>query len=283
MRQFSDWAPIGLSHEQVEVADGPQVLERLEAISPDAVINCAAFHRVEECERRPEDAFRINAVGAWHVAQACARLEALAVYISTDYVFDGERGRPYVESDPPRPINVYGTSKLAGELLVAGAAPRHLIVRVASVFGVAGARGKGGNFVETMIQKARTGESLRVVNDLVMSPTYARDAAAIVRALVEGGQTGTVHAANAGQCTWFAFARAIFEQLGWDVRLDPQQSSALRQVAARPRNSSLSSERLAGLGLAPASWMDALQRYLIAKGHLVREGLPDAAAHGRHS
>lgn len=279
VRAMEDWAPVGLSHADIEVTDGPGVLERLRILAPDVVINCAAFHRVDECEVRPEEAFGVNALGARNVALTCARLGALAVYISTDYVFDGELERPYVEDDPPRPINVYGASKLAGEYLVAAAAPRHLIVRVSSLFGVAGASGKGGNFVETVIRKARAGEAIRVVDDIVMSPTYTTDAAALVRALITGGHTGVVHAANDGACSWYAFARAIFGLLGWEVDLQPQRSADLPQAAPRPTHSALASLRMPSLGVAPAPWRDALHRYLVAKGHTSMGGESGAAAH----
>jgi dTDP-4-dehydrorhamnose reductase len=268
MRAMAAWAPVGLGHGDVEVTNAAQVLERLEAVAPDAVVTCAAFHRVDECERRPEEAFHVNALGARNVAAACARLGALCVYVSTDYVFGGDQDRPYVESDPPRPVNVYGASKLAGEFLVAATAPRSLVVRVASVFGVAGARGKGGNFVETVIAKARAGERLRVVDDLVMSPTYAADAAAVVAALIRGGCGGVVHAANAGACSWFEFAAAIFRELGWAVPLERQPAAQASPGVRRPRNSALASPRLAALGLAPPPWQDALRRYLVARGHL---------------
>lgn len=275
---MEDWAPVGLGHAEIEVTDGPGVLARLSTVAPDVVVNCAAFHRVDECEIRPEEAFRVNALGARNVGLACARLGALAVYISTDYVFDGEAGRPYLEADAPAPINVYGTSKVAGEHLVAASAPRHLIVRVASLFGVAGASGKGGNFVETMIRKTRAGEAIRVVDDVVMSPTSTADAAALVRALIAGGHTGVVHAANAGACSWFEFARAIFDLLGWEVDLQPQRSADLPSAARRPRNSALASSRLPVLGLHRLPWRDALRRYLIAKGHVAEGGRTGVSA-----
>ncbi|MDR7485196.1 MAG: dTDP-4-dehydrorhamnose reductase [Armatimonadota bacterium] len=274
IQAMRNWAPVGLTHADVEVADPAGVTAALEAVAPDVVINCAAFHRVDDCERQPEEAFRINALGARNVAMACARLGALAVYISTDYVFDGELGRPYTEADAPRPINTYGVSKLAGEHLTASCAPRHLIVRVSSLFGVAGASGKGGNFVETVIRKARAGETLRVVDDLVMSPTYTADAAAAIRGLVAAGATGVVHAANAGACSWFEFARAIFEELGWPVDLEPQSSAGLPAAARRPRNSSLESARLWARGRPQPPWRDALRRYLVAKGHLAPAARP---------
>ena len=270
MQAMAGWSPVGLGHADVEVADAEAVRTRLDALRPDVVINCAAFHRVDECERRPEEAFRINALGARHVAQACTRLQALAVYISTDYVFDGEGGRPYVETDLPRPLNIYGASKLAGEHLVGAATARHLIVRIASVFGAAGARGKGGNFVETMITKARAGDAIRVVDDITMSPTYAADAAGTIGRLIADGRTGIVHAANAGACTWFEFAQAIFELTGINANLTPQRSSDLPAAAPRPRYSTLTSGRLPGWGQDPPHWRDALRRYLVAKGHPVQ-------------
>jgi dTDP-4-dehydrorhamnose reductase len=174
---------------------------------------------------------------------------------------------------------VYGASKVAGEHLTAASCQRYLIVRVSSLFGVAGASGKGGNFVETMIRKARAGEAIRVVDDMVMSPTYAADAAAVVRALIVGGHTGIAHASNDGACTWFEFARAIFETLGWEARLEPQRTADTKQAARRPANSSLASERLRALGLVQAPWHDALRRYLVAKGHVSQEEETGAAAH----
>ena len=262
MAALRDWGPLGWTHTDIEVTDAVGVAERLEAAAPDVIINCAAFHRVDDCEIHPEQAFRVNALGARNVALAGARLGALVVYVSTDYVFDGHLGRPYREDDVPRPINVYGASKLAGEHLVAASTPRHLIVRVSSLFGVAGASGKGGNFVETMIRKARAGEAIRVVDDIVMSPTYAADAALRIRQLIAGGTTGLVHAANAGACSWFEFARTILELVGVEADLRPQRSAELQTSAQRPRNSALEAGHL------QPSWVDALRRYLVAKGHI---------------
>jgi dTDP-4-dehydrorhamnose reductase len=270
MRAMADWAPVGLSHADLEVTDAGAVRTRLETLKPSVVINCAAFHQVDECERRPDEAFRVNALGARNVAVACTSLDALAVYISTDYVFDGSEQRPYTEVDCPRPINVYGATKLAGEHLVAATAARALVVRIASVFGVAGASGKGGNFVETMIRRARGREAIRVVDDLVMSPTYAADAAAAIRQLILRGRTGVVHAANTGWCTWYAFAQAILDLVGAQTHIEAQSAAALRQAARRPQNSALDPACLRDLGLSPRPWQEALHEYLIAKGHLTR-------------
>jgi len=278
MTVFRDWDPLGWAHSDIEVTDAVGVAARLEAAAPDVIINCAAFHRVDDCEIHPEQAFRVNALGARNVALAGARLRALVVYVSTDYVFDGQLGRPYREGDLPRPINVYGASKLAGEHLVAASTPRHLIVRVSSLFGVAGASGKGGNFVETMIRKARAGEAIRVVDDIVMSPTYAADAALRIRQLIAGGTTGLVHAANAGACSWFEFARTILELVGVEADLRPQRSAELQTSARRPRNSALVTSRLRGRALAPSPWTDALRRYLLAKRHVSVGGSSSALA-----
>src|SRR3989304_5855412 len=254
MQALHNWAPLGLTHADIEVADPASVNEKLDAAAPDAVINCAAFHQVDDCENRPDEAFRVNALGARNVALACARLGAFVVYVSTAFVFEGELDRPYNEDDAPRPISGYGASKFAGEHLAAASAPRYLIVRVSSLFGVTGASGKGGNFVETMIRKARAGEAIRVVDDVVMSPTYAADAAVRIRELIAGGTTGLVHAAPAGACSWFEFARMIFELLDWEVDLQPQASGDLSAAARRPSNSALTTSRLRGSGLEPPPW-----------------------------
>lgn len=266
-------AVIPLVHTQVDVTDPAGVGEILIQARPEAVINCAAFHRVDDCEDRPDEAFRVNALGALLVARACAELDAECVYISTDYVFDGEKGEAYTEDDVPNPINVYGVSKLAGEHLVRQTAHRWLIARVASLFGVAGASGKGGNFIETILAKARAGQPLRVVHDITMSPTHTADAAERLAALISIGATGVVHLTNAGACTWYEFARQILELTGTDARLEPVPASSYPSKARRPRNSALRSVRLAGLGGAPRPWALALQAYLIEKGHLTSQAV----------
>ncbi len=179
-----------VSHADCDCTNANEVAEVLRKLHPDVVINCAAYVRVDDCEDHAREAFEVNALGALNVARACAAAKALCVYISTDYVFDGAKASPYVESDPTGPINIYGASKLSGEHLVQQAAPHSLIVRMSSLFGKTGARGKGGNFVETIVRKAKAGETLEVVNDMTMSPTYARDASAAlveVRNRDEGG------------------------------------------------------------------------------------------------
>ncbi len=256
---------VPLSHQECDSTNRDQLREVLLKSRPDTVMNCAAYVRVDDCEDQTEEAFRVNALGALNVARTCAELDALCIYVSTDYVFDGTKSTPYVESDPTCPVNVYGASKLAGEHLVRQAAPRCLIVRMASLFGKTGARGKGGNFIETVIGKAKAGAPLQVVDDITMSPTYARDAAEALAMILRKGVTGKLHVTNSGHCTWHAFAKEILALAGLKNEVVAVSSSQGR--ASRPKNSSLRSDRFFGLlnyELRP--WQDALAAYMVEKG-----------------
>jgi dTDP-4-dehydrorhamnose reductase len=255
----SEYEIIALQHEDADCADLAAVRNVLFKSRPDVVINCAAYVRVDDCEDCPEDAFRINAVGAFHVARASAELGASCVYISTDYVFDGGKDGPYLESDAPNPINVYGTSKLAGEYLVRQAAARHLIVRVAGLFGKAGARGKGGNFVEAVLKKANSGEPLKVVNDIRLSPTYTRDAAIGLAVLLQAGAEGIVHLTNQDDCSWYEFAAEALRLTGHHANLAAISRQEYRSRAQRPANSTLLASRPV-VKLRP--WREALKDYL---------------------
>ena len=260
---------VPLSHARLDVTDSDSFQNSLIDERPDVVVNCAAFHQVDVCEDEPVEAFRVNAVGALFVARACAEIDALCVYISTDYVFDGDKGQPYIEGDAPRPQNVYGASKLAGESLVQQNCPRWLIVRVASLFGKAGSRGKGGNFVETILNRAIAGEPLRVVGDVRMSPTYTFDAARFLERLVYQQATGLVHLTNRGSCSWHEFACHMLEIAGLDTKVCRLAASEYPYKAPRPKDSSLESTRnglFLGEPLRP--WKEALQAYMEEKGHV---------------
>ncbi|MGH7875765.1 MAG: dTDP-4-dehydrorhamnose reductase [Candidatus Binatia bacterium] len=262
-------AVASLSHQDADCTRVESLRAALARIQPQALINCAAFVRVDDCEDQAPDAFEVNALGALNVARACAEIDATCVHVSTDYVFDGGKAGAYVESDVTFPINIYGASKLAGELLVRQTAPRWLIFRVASLFGKAGARGKGGNFIETILHKAREKEPLRIVDDIRVSPTYTRDAAGILCKLLQADITGIIHSANAGSCTWYEFARAALTLCRLDTPVEAVASSAYPTRARRPSNSALASERLADLVNTPMpSWQAALRAYLIEKGHI---------------
>jgi dTDP-4-dehydrorhamnose reductase len=256
---------VPLMHVDADCTDVDAVRNVLHAARPQIVINTAAYVRVDDCEDHAREAFEVNAVGALNIARVCAELDALCVYISTDYVFDGTKLAPYVESDPTCPINVYGASKLAGEFLVRQTAPRWLIVRAASLFGRTGARGKGGNFIETVLAKAKRGEPLAVVNDVLMTPTYTRDAATGLVDLLRTGADGVVHLTNDGVCSWYEFAKHAVELCGLRASIVAVSSAEYPTRARRPSNSALRSERSL---VELRSWQEALKAYLIEKGHL---------------
>jgi dTDP-4-dehydrorhamnose reductase len=265
LREDGKFEVMPLSHADCDCTDERKVARVIGSLHPDTVVNCAAYVRVDDCEEHASEAFNVNAIGALNVARACASLHALCVYVSTDYVFDGTKDTPYVESDPTGPVNVYGASKLAGEQMVRQATPRWIIVRMASLFGKTGARGKGGNFVETVISKAQAGEILRVVNDITMSPTYARDAAEALALLLRTEATGLFHVTNKGACTWYGFAKAISDLIGVGTAVVAVSSSEFPNRARRPKNSALMSDQ-ARRELRP--WQDGLKAYLLEKGHI---------------
>jgi dTDP-4-dehydrorhamnose reductase len=250
---------------EVDVVDVETVADAVSSARPDWVLDLAAFHKVEACEESPSSAFEVNAVGAWNVAVAARRVGARSLFVSTDYVFDGERREGYVEDDPPRPLNVYGVSKAAGERAVAIADPASVVVRASGLFGHAGSSGKGGNFVETMLSKAAAGGPISVVDDLVFSPTSTRDLAERIVMLVENGApAGIYHGANAGSCSWYRFAQEIFRVAGSDVDLAPRASDAAG--VRRPSRSILLDTRSTAAGLPPGRpWQEALRWYLEAR------------------
>jgi dTDP-4-dehydrorhamnose reductase len=267
----------GLTHQDLEVTDYNSC-QILKENRPDIIINTAAFHKTDQCEDEPLRAFSVNAVGARNVAAVSAEIEATATFISTDYVFDGSEKEPYTEDDAPNPINTYGISKLAGELFTKQN-PRHYIVRLSSLFGVAGASGKGGNFVETMITKAKRNEPLSVVNDMWMTPTYTKDAARIIQEIIEKRLPfGIYHGSNKGRCTWFQFAEEIMRLTGLNPTLKPIDTSQQQTKARRPAFSALRSTKLPAYGIQAREWKKALTDYLVEKGHLSKASLTKKAS-----
>jgi dTDP-4-dehydrorhamnose reductase len=260
---------VPITHAECDVTDRRALAHALQKVgSGDAVVNTAAYHRTDECEDHPDRAMAVNALGAYNVAAAAHERGSGVVFLSTDFVFEGSKSKPYVESDVPRPINAYGVSKLAGEMLVAHANPAHYIVRISSVFGAAGSSGKGGNFVETMLAKAGRGERIVVVDDIVMAPTYAADAAALLVALLDRhAPFGIYHLANSGECSWRVFADTILEDAGLNARVASILSADAPTKAPRPAYSTLASERLDAVGVKARSWREGLDAYLIEKGH----------------
>jgi dTDP-4-dehydrorhamnose reductase len=255
----------GLGHADVEVTDQASIDRAFEAIDADVVINTAAYHRVDEMEDQASRAFEVNATGVARLAAACRARSWPFAHISTDYVFSGVLGRPHVESDPTDPLNVYGISKRAGESLLAQTTAQHWIFRTSGLYGVAGASGKGGNFVQTMLRLAREGRPIRVVDDQVLTPTYTVDLARTILDVLGGAPYGMYHATSAGQCSWYDFARAIFELSGLMPELGRQSTSETGVRARRPSFSVLENARLTQVGLDPMRhWKEALADYLCA-------------------
>lgn len=260
---------VALTHADIEVTDRESVTAAIAAHRPDLVINTSAFHNVDVCETEPERAFLVNAIAPMYVADACAEHGAAILHISTDYVFSGTAGRAYTERDLPNAINVYGNAKAAGEQLVRTRHSRHFIVRTSGLYGVAGSSGKGGNFVERMLQLAHDGQDIRVVADQTLSPTFTADLAAKLLELTQTEQFGTYHVTNSDWTSWYEFARAIFGLARIDARLSPTTTASFGAKAVRPEYSVLANEALAAAGIAPMrAWREALNDYLGRKGHL---------------
>ena len=255
--------------KELDVTDSQQVNAAMEQHRPDAVINTAARCDVDACETDTQRAYEVNAVGARSVAEAAQNAGARLVHVSTDYVFSGEKGSPYVESDAPDPVNVYGTSKLAGEHFVRDGCENHLVVRSSGLFGVAGSREKGGNFIETMVSLSAERSELRGVSDQFLSPTYTLDLAAAIISLLETDVRGLVHVCNQGACSWLKWSTEIFRLLERQGTIEPVSMDEFGSNARRPRHSALESEVLLQTGLAPLPpWEDAVRRYLEEAGHL---------------
>jgi dTDP-4-dehydrorhamnose reductase len=236
---------------------------RVSNLRPDAILNTAAFHRVDDCEDEPEQAFRVNSVGVYHMARVAAEVGAVLVHVSTDYVFDGAKGAPYVETDAPNPQSVYALSKRAGELIVQRYCQRYFLVRTSGLYGLASRRGKGTNFVETMLRLAEDGQPIRVVTDQVFSPTSSADLARALNLLIHTDRFGLYHLTNTGQCTWYEFAQEVFRLSGLSPDLHPTTSEALARKARRPAYSVLDNANYRAAGypdLRP--WQEALADYL---------------------
>ena len=254
-----------LTHREIDVSASGQVERVLSAIEVDVVISTAAFHKVEECEQQPAQSFAVNAIGPRNLAHVCRKKNAVLVHFSTDYVFDGAQRRPYSECDLPLPLNVYGVSKLAGEHMLRLTWERHFVVRTCGLYGVAGSSGKGGNFVETMLKKAADGTPIRVVNDQVLTPTFTGDSPGAVSKLVRTEAYGLYHISAEGECSWYEFARKIFELEKLAVDLTPVSTTEFPSPVRRPPYSVLSKGKLKQVGIEMPRWEDGLRRYLTAR------------------
>ena len=247
----------GVDIDEIDISSPESVLKVIGDLKPEVVVNCAAYTDVDGCESNIETAMAVNGEGVAYLAMACRDLGALLVQVSTDYVFDGGKGTPYVEDDAPCPLSVYGESKLAGEMNAAFY-PEHLIVRTQWLYGL-----HGKNFVETMLRLGAEKDELAVVDDQIGSPTWTVDLAQAIIALIDSGCRGTYHAANSEYCSWNGFASAIFEEAGLNVSVKPMTTTELNRPARRPLYSTLECSKLTGdTGFRPQAWRVALREYL---------------------
>jgi dTDP-4-dehydrorhamnose reductase len=262
-----------VSHAEVEICSLNTVREVLTAAKAELVVNTAAMHRVESCEDQPSKAYEINAIGARNLALVARELDAVLVHIGTDYVFDGSKRTPYLESDPALPLNVYGNTKLAGELFVQSAANKYFILRTSALYGKSPCRAKGGlNFVEVMLKLAAERDELRVVNDEVVSPTSTVELAKQIVLLSRNENFGIYHATAEGSCSWYEFALKIFEIADVKTNLVVAGLNEFPAKVPRPKYSVLENHGLKKLGLNSfGSWEEGLRSYLAA-AHLTDRG-----------
>jgi len=247
----------GVDLPDIDITDMRSVQQVLTALKPRVVVNCAAYTDVDGCETNAETAMQVNAEGVAFLAMITRELGAKLVQISTDYVFDGSKGSPYQEDDLQKPLNVYGESKLAGELNV-DINPDNLLVRTQWLYGL-----HGKNFVETMLRLGREKNELTVVNDQIGSPTWTVDLAKGLLALIEKDCRGVYHCTNSGHTSWNGFARAIFEAAGMPVAVVPTTTEQLNRPARRPLYSTLDCSKLAAdTGFIAQPWQEAMKQYL---------------------
>lgn len=255
---------LSLGRAEADLTMPDRLRATLKDIRPDRVINCAAYNLVDNAESEPEIAFATNAFGVRRLAEVCDELQVPLVHFSTDYVFGQSiSSRPWQEVDAPGPVSVYGCSKLSGEHFVLAASPRNLVIRVCGLYGVWGSGGKGGNFVETMLRVAGQGKPLRVVDDQRCTPTSTKDVAEITLQLLECGAQGLLHFTNRGDCSWYEFAREIFQQSGLQPSLTAIPSREYPTAARRPAYSVLDTHRVETiLQRQCRPWQEALADYL---------------------
>ncbi|HOQ88552.1 MAG TPA: dTDP-4-dehydrorhamnose reductase [Candidatus Hydrogenedentes bacterium] len=293
LHRFSDAEVIPVDRTEaavtLDIRDSARTAEVLDSEKPDMVINTAAFHNLLACEQQPAEAFAVNATATGNLAKLCAKRGIRLVHFSTNYVFGGTvfhdttrdaapdgpvPPRPYREDDPPSPINVLGASKLAGEYLIQAYHPEVQIIRTAALYGVAACQSRGGdrNFVENILHLAKTKRPMRLIQDIVTTPTHAADLAVQVRKIVDLGGPGVYHATCEGWCTWYEFGCAVLEECGISPASRPEAVSArqFQTPVRRPGYSVLENSRVKSLGIADMpSWRESLRRYLRLAGHLV--------------
>ena len=249
---------VGVDIEEMDITDEESVNRVIREAAPDGVIHCAAYTAVDAAEDNVDLCRAVNARGTGNIARVCKALDIPMMYISTDYVFNGQGTRPWEPDDQREPLNIYGQTKYEGELEVEENLKKYFIVRIAWVFGV-----NGKNFIKTMLNLGKTRDKLSVVADQIGSPTYTFDLARLLVDMIETEKYGRYHATNEGLCSWYEFACEIFKQAGMNVTVEPVTSDQFPVKAKRPMNSRISKDKLMENGFQPLpTWQDALRRYL---------------------
>jgi dTDP-4-dehydrorhamnose reductase len=256
-----------LAHSDIELSDADSISNRLKERSPQVIVNTAAMHHVENCEREPQKAFAVNGIGARYLAFAARELGAVLMHISTDYVFDGAKGSPYVETDAPMPLNVYGNTKLSGEYFVRATADKHFVVRTSAIYGKSPCRAKGGlNFVELMLKLAKERDVLRVVDSEMVTPTPTAEIARQLVTLSRSNAYGLYHATAEGSCSWYQFAREIFALTNTKVNLQVAGPNEFPAKVPRPKYSVLENCELKKRSLNVFKpWQQGLVEYLSSR------------------
>jgi dTDP-4-dehydrorhamnose reductase len=255
---------IELNHSQIEVSDIDSVSNSLKNIKPDVVINTSAQHNVEKCEQDPSLSFAVNGIGARNLAIVCKDLDSTLIHISTDYVFDGSKMAPYIEPDKTSPLNVYGNTKVSGEQFVESIAKKYFVVRTSGVYGHNPCRAKGGlNFVELMLKLSKEKPEIRVVDDEILTPTFTGEIAKQIVRLSSADAYGLYHATAEGSCSWYKFARKIFELKKLNVNLNIAGPNEFPMKVPRPKYSVLENVNLKKIGFNLFKpWDEALKEYL---------------------
>jgi len=253
----------GLTHAEIDVDQIVSVRTVLGEIRPEVVLNTAAFHNVPKCEEDPARAFSVNSIGALNVAQVCDELRSANVYFSTDYVFDGKKKSPYKESDLPNPLNIYAGTKLLGEYNTLNYCSRGYVIRISGIYGRVPCRAKGGNFITTMLRLAREKPEVKVVTDEILTPTPTSEIASKSLQIFNSGAYGLYHLTCEGGCSWYEFARVIFDTLSLETPLLPATVADFPSSVKRPFYSILENDQYKKLDLpSMPHWKDALISFL---------------------
>jgi len=255
----AEWEILAWDLDEIDIQKEQETRTRIEDVHPEIVINLAAYTNVDGCETQVEKAYGINGEGMKYVALGAAKCRARVVYLSTDYVFDGRKKEPYLETDSPEPLNVYGHSKLMGERHLQALTEKGLIVRTQWLYGK-----YGNNFISAILRHARERGEVSIVNDQTGSPTYTRDLASALCLLIQRGAQGIFHVSNSGECTWYAFGQMVLDLCGLhSVKVKPISSQELGRPALRPSYSVLGCQKLRQeMGISLRPWSEAVKEYL---------------------